>query len=76
MFFICQKKLDNGYSLIYLVDVMKNETKAIFSRFDLSLYYKIKELSEKESRTVASVIRQAVKEFFERRETKTREKSL
>lgn len=54
---------------------MKNETKAIFSRFDLSLYYKIKELSEKESRTVASVIRQAVKEFFERKES-IREKSL
>ena len=54
---------------------MEKDTKAIFSRFDLSLYYKMKELSEKESRTVASVIRQAVKEFFERRES-IREKSL
>ena len=54
---------------------MKNETKAIFSRFELSSYYKIKELADKESRTVASVIRQAVKEFFERRES-IREKSL
>lgn len=50
---------------------MKNETKAIFLRLDLSLYYKIKGLSEKESRTVASVLRQAIKEFLERKEDKT-----
>jgi len=55
---------------------MENETKAVLLRLELSLYYKIKELSEKESRTVLSVIRQASKEFIERRESKTIGKSL
>jgi len=57
---------------MYFIDAMKNDatTKGIFSRLELSLYYKIKELSEKECRTVASVIRQAIKEFLERRESK------
>lgn len=49
---------------------MKSESKLIFSRVPTPLYYKIKELSEKEGRTDASVIRQALKEFFEKRESK------
>jgi len=57
---------------MYFIIAMKNNgtTKGIFSRLELSLYYKIKEFSEKECRTVASVIRQAIKEFIERRESK------
>ena len=52
----------------YYLPQRQKYSKGILSKIPIVSYYKMKELSEKESRTVASVIRQAVKEFFERRE--------
>jgi predicted transcriptional regulator len=49
---------------------MKDKTTVIHIRIDLPVWYKIKEIAEKESRTPASVFRQAIKYFLEKKAKK------
>jgi len=47
---------------------MKKPTTVVHLRIELPILYKIKEIAERESRTPASVFRQAVKEFLSNRD--------
>lgn len=47
---------------------MKEKTKTLILKIRESTFKGLKEVAEKEERTIASVVRQAVKEHLEKRE--------
>jgi len=62
---------NSGYILEYIqVYVMKQKNVTYPLKIPIELYVKAKQFAEKEDRTVAYIIRQGLKEFFERRESK------